>query len=100
LCSHQLALALSASRDLLRPGAFWFIQDPQERDIHPVRDILDRSSWAHMMKIVGSGRMYFLAVLLAAGTVSLIFRAIPNLLPFRWMPMYGCRSCSGHSGRC
>jgi E3 ubiquitin-protein ligase DOA10 len=77
---------LSGSRDLARPGAFWFIQDPQEREIHPIRDILDKSAWAQLKKVVGSAKMYGSTILIAAGTMGSVNRLFPTLTPFHWLP--------------
>jgi E3 ubiquitin-protein ligase MARCH6 len=83
---NELAVALGGCREIMRPGAFWFIQDPQERDVHPIRDILERPALAHAEKLASSTKMYAAAIGLAAGVIGGVVRSIPTLTPFRWQP--------------
>src|ERR1700730_948365 len=39
---YCFAILLAGCRSILRPGAIWFIKDPQDQNSHPIRDILDR----------------------------------------------------------
>jgi E3 ubiquitin-protein ligase MARCH6 len=83
-CRQQLALIVNGSREIVRPGAFWFVQDPHEREVNPIRDILERSSWLQLKKLGSSAEIYGFTVILAAVTIKLIMWVVPGLAPFTW----------------
>lgn len=55
----------------MRPGAMWFIKDPQDPTFQPIRDILDRRAMMQLKKLGFSALMY--AVFIAAGFSSMTF---------------------------
>jgi E3 ubiquitin-protein ligase MARCH6 len=77
---------VNGSREIVRPGAFWFVQDPHEREVNPIRDILERSAWLQLKKLGSSAEIYGFTVLLAALTMKLIMLVMPGLTPFTWTP--------------
>jgi len=82
---YGFALLLAGCRTLLRPGAIWFIKDPQDQATHPIREILERSTFTQLRRIALSGIMYGCVVFLFVGSLGGLF-SIANaaLLPFRW----------------
>ncbi|KAJ7574391.1 hypothetical protein C8J56DRAFT_803140 [Mycena floridula] len=82
---YGFAVLLAACRAIMRPGAMWFIKDPQDQNSHPIRDILDRPTFTQLRKIFISGMMYTFVVVLVAISLSIML-VIGNktLLPFRW----------------
>ncbi|KAF5384572.1 hypothetical protein D9757_007505 [Collybiopsis confluens] len=82
---YSFAVLLSGCRSVMRPGAMWFIKDPQDQNSHPIRDILDRDAFVQFRKICISGIMYSFIVACAVATVaSLLFFGRQVVLPFRW----------------
>ena len=74
----------------MRSGAMWFIKDPQNQNMHPIRDILERPTFTHLYKLFQSAIMYALVVVCGVGNVSFVVQVFtPSLLPFRWKPRYG-----------
>lgn len=73
----------------MRPGAMWFIKDPQDQNFHPIRDVLDRSTLTQLRKLAVSAVMYSLVVALGVGGIIFCFRLWgKTLLPFRWKLRY------------
>ncbi|EKM50520.1 uncharacterized protein PHACADRAFT_263859 [Phanerochaete carnosa HHB-10118-sp] len=82
---YQFAVLLAAFRTCLRPGALWFIKDPQDQNFHPIREILDRPALVHVRKLLISGIMYGFVIACSVGTVSAILRVFSRtIMPFRW----------------
>ncbi|KAG6845026.1 hypothetical protein H0H87_001547, partial [Tephrocybe sp. NHM501043] len=67
---YAFAMILSGCRSVMRPGAMWFIKDPQDVNSHPIREILDRSTITQLRKIFISGLMYSCVVACAVGSVA------------------------------
>jgi E3 ubiquitin-protein ligase MARCH6 len=71
----------------MRPGAMWFIKDPQDQNSHPIRDILDRPTLTQLRKIFISGIMYSVVVACVVGSVSgLLTLGNRSIMPIRWSP--------------
>lgn len=86
----MFAILLGGCRQIMRSGAMWFIKDPQNQNMHPIRDILERPTFTHLYKLFQSAIMYALVVVCGVGNVSLVVQVFtPSLLPFRWKPRYG-----------
>ena len=69
----------------MRPGAMWFIKDPQDQNSHPIRDILDRPTLVQLRKIFISGLMYSFVVACVVGSVAgLLLMGSKSVMPFRW----------------
>lgn len=69
----------------MRPGAMWFIKDPQDQNFHPIRDILERPTLTQLRKLLVSALMYAIVVALGVGSVaSLLFLGFSSILPLRW----------------
>lgn len=69
----------------MRPGAMWFIKDPQDQNSHPIRDILDRPTFTQLRKICVSGLMYSFVVVCVVGSVAgLLLLGSKSIMPFRW----------------
>ncbi|KAL1742132.1 hypothetical protein HDZ31DRAFT_84364 [Schizophyllum fasciatum] len=82
---YTFAVILAGCRTIMRPGAMWFIKDPQDANAHPIRDILDRSALTHLRKIFMSGIMYALVVgLCVASFAALLSLGWYSILPLRW----------------
>lgn len=69
----------------MRPGAMWFIKDPQDQNFHPIRDILERPTLVQVRKLLVSAVMYGMVVAAGVGTVSAVLQLFNRtVLPFRW----------------
>ncbi|KAH0582550.1 hypothetical protein H2248_010489 [Termitomyces sp. 'cryptogamus'] len=82
---YAFAVVLSGCRSVMRPGAMWFIKDPQDANSHPIREILDRSTLEQLRKISISGVMYSCVVACVVGSVAGLLRLGHQLImPIRW----------------
>ncbi|PCH44456.1 hypothetical protein WOLCODRAFT_90853 [Wolfiporia cocos MD-104 SS10] len=82
---YQFAVLLAGCRGIMRPGAMWFIKDPQDQNFHPIRDILERSTLVQVRKLLLSAVMYGIVVAAGVGTVSGVLQIFSRtILPFRW----------------
>ncbi|KAG7093540.1 hypothetical protein E1B28_007211 [Marasmius oreades] len=82
---YSFAVLLSGCRSIIRPGAMWFIKDPQDQNSHPIRDILDRPTLVQLRKIFVSGIMYSFVVVCTVGSVAgLLLIGSRSIMPFRW----------------
>ena len=81
---------MSGCRSVIRPGAMWFIKDPQDQNSHPIRDILDRPTFTQLRKICVSGIMYSFVVACVVGSVAglLVLGSKLSIMPFRWKNRY------------
>ncbi|KAL0574135.1 hypothetical protein V5O48_007824 [Marasmius crinis-equi] len=85
LFMYSFAVLLSGCRSVMRPGAMWFIKDPQDQNSHPIRDILDRPTLVQLRKIFISGIMYSFVVAITVGSVAgLLLIGSRSVMPFRW----------------
>ena len=86
---YSFAVLLSGCRSVIRPGAMWFIKDPQDQNSHPIRDILDRPTLTQLRKIFVSGIMYSFVVACVVGSVAgLLVLGSKSIMPFRWKNRY------------
>ncbi|KAF9644710.1 hypothetical protein BDM02DRAFT_3190340 [Thelephora ganbajun] len=67
--AYTFAILLGGCRQIMRSGAMWFIKDPQNQNMHPIRDILERPTFTHLCKLFQSAIMYALVVVETKGTV-------------------------------
>ncbi|KAG0698227.1 hypothetical protein DFH29DRAFT_834916 [Suillus ampliporus] len=82
---YQFAILLSGCRNIMRPGAMWFIKDPQDQNFHPIRDILDRPTFTQFRKLLISAFMYSMVVACGVATLSvLLFVGNRSIFPLRW----------------
>jgi E3 ubiquitin-protein ligase MARCH6 len=82
---YSFAVLLSSCRSVMRPGAMWFIKDPQDQNSHPIRDILDRPTLVQLRKIFVSGVMYSFVVTCVVGSISgLLVLGNKSIMPIRW----------------
>ncbi|CAE6440306.1 unnamed protein product [Rhizoctonia solani] len=83
---YQFALTLGACRAVMRPGAMWFIKDPQDASFSPIRDILDKRVLTQLRKLAVSAAMYTVVIVVAVGSVVYTIRYAPifsGILPLR-----------------
>ncbi|CCO30876.1 E3 ubiquitin-protein ligase MARCH6 [Rhizoctonia solani AG-1 IB] len=83
---YQFALTLGACRAVMRPGAMWFIKDPQDASFSPIRDILDKRVLTQLRKLAVSAVMYTVVIVVAVGSVVYTIRYMPifsGILPLR-----------------
>lgn len=83
---YCFAILLSGCRAVIRPGAMWFIKDPQDHNSHPIRDILERPTLHQLRKIGYSGVMYSVVVIAVVCSIAglMMLGSRSGLLPFRW----------------
>lgn len=73
----------------MRPGAMWFIKDPQDQNFHPIRDILDRPTLTQFRKLLISAFMYAMVVACGVGSLAiLLFIGNRSIFPIRWKTRY------------
>jgi len=71
----------------MRPGALWFLKDPQDPQYSPIQEILSRPAASQLRKLLTSALMYCFVVFVGIGSVIWFmrhFRPFQGLLPFRW----------------
>src|SRR5882757_11422262 len=87
---YSFAVLLSGCRSVIRPGAMWFIKDPQDQNSHPIRDILDRPTFTQLRKICVSGIMYSFVVACVVSSVAglMVLGNKSSITPFRWKNRY------------
>jgi E3 ubiquitin-protein ligase MARCH6 len=79
----------------MRPGAMWFIKDPQDQNSHPIRDILDRPALIQLHKIGISAVMYSVMVVCVVGSVAgLLVLGDKSIMPFRWKNRFDSSICA------
>jgi len=82
---YQFAVLLGGCRNIMRPGAMWFIKDPQDQNFHPIRDILDRPTFTQFRKLLISAFMYAMVVACGVGSLGiLLFIGNRSIFPIRW----------------
>lgn len=82
---YQFAILLAGCRNIMRPGAMWFIKDPQDQNFHPIRDILDRPTFTQFRKLLISAFMYAMVVACGVATLAvLLFVGNRSIFPLRW----------------
>ncbi|KDE03706.1 hypothetical protein MVLG_05837 [Microbotryum lychnidis-dioicae p1A1 Lamole] len=82
----SFSAAIDAVREVVRPGLIWFIKDPQSHDFHPIREILERSSWTQAKKIFTSMLLYGSVIFLSLSTnVFFLKYCCPTILPLDWL---------------
>ncbi|KAI6139827.1 hypothetical protein BKA82DRAFT_3988177, partial [Pisolithus tinctorius] len=82
---YQFAILLAGCRSIMRPGAMWFIKDPQDQNFHPIRDILDRPTLTQFRKLLISAFMYSMVVACGVGSLAiLLFIGSKSTFPIRW----------------
>ncbi|KAH7910305.1 hypothetical protein BJ138DRAFT_1009132 [Hygrophoropsis aurantiaca] len=82
---YQFAILLAGCRKIMRPGAMWFIKDPQDQNFHPIRDILDRPTLTQFRKLLISAMMYTIVVACGVGSIAaLLFIGSKSIFPLRW----------------
>ncbi|KIY52974.1 hypothetical protein FISHEDRAFT_34386, partial [Fistulina hepatica ATCC 64428] len=87
LFMYTFAALLSGCRNIMRPGAMWFIKDPQDQNSHPIRDILERPAVTQLRKILTSAFMYAFVVFCAVGSIAGLFLlGKKSIMPLRWKP--------------
>ncbi|KAI0077759.1 hypothetical protein K474DRAFT_1620717 [Panus rudis PR-1116 ss-1] len=86
---YQFAVLLAGCRGIMRPGAMWFIKDPQDQNFHPIRDILERPTLVQIRKLLISALMYGVVVASSVATISGILRVFSRtIMPFRWTMLH------------
>ncbi|KAH0836469.1 hypothetical protein J3R83DRAFT_8078 [Lanmaoa asiatica] len=86
---YQFAVLLAGCRSIMRPGAMWFIKDPQDQNFHPIRDILDRPTFTQFRKLLISAFMYAMVVVCGVGSLAiLLFIGNRSIFPIRWKTRY------------
>ncbi|KAF8141917.1 hypothetical protein EV363DRAFT_1151445 [Boletus edulis] len=82
---YQFAVLLGGCRNIMRPGAMWFIKDPQDQNFHPIRDILERPTFTQFRKLLISAFMYAMVVACGVGSLAiLLFIGNRSIFPIRW----------------
>lgn len=84
LYMFQFAYYVSMCREIMRPGVLYFIRDPNDPNIHPVGDIMEREVLPQLGKIGISGLIYCALILACIGGITWSFRYV---LDFSFIPL-------------
>ncbi|KAG0245360.1 hypothetical protein BGX31_007432 [Mortierella sp. GBA43] len=83
--TYGFALFVRSCRRMVRPGAMWFLRDPNDEGVHPAREILERPALAHLRTLTQATVLYFglilLGVTLVTHSINLLLKGV---LPLRW----------------
>jgi len=83
--TYGFALFVRHCRRIARPGAMWFLRDPNDEGVHPAREILERPALVHLRTLAQATLLYFsliiLGVTVTIHSVNLLFE---DILPLRW----------------
>ncbi|OMJ22955.1 ERAD-associated E3 ubiquitin-protein ligase doa10 [Smittium culicis] len=66
----KISSFVNSCRILFRPGVLWFIRNPLNPDYQPLSEILDRSTYFLTTRLLFSGAVYLLSILIFIGIVS------------------------------
>ncbi|OLY79830.1 ERAD-associated E3 ubiquitin-protein ligase doa10 [Smittium mucronatum] len=78
----KLSSFINACRSVFRPGVFWFISDPHNTDHKPISEILRRSAYSISKKLIFSGFVYSVSILIfVGGTSQLLLLCLPSNFP-------------------
>lgn len=80
----HFALFISMCRKILRPGVLFFIRDPDDPTVHPVRDVLERHVSTQLWKICISAMVCGGLVMACLGVVWGIAAASSGIFPINW----------------
>lgn len=80
----QFAFFLSMCRDIMRAGVLYFVRDPNDPNIHPIGDVMERGLVSQLGKIGISGLIYSQLILICVGGVIWSFRYV---LDFFFIPL-------------
>lgn len=85
----QFAMFVSMSRSIIRPGVLYFVRDPNDPNIHPIGDIMERPALPQLKKIALSAIIYAALILVCIGAVLYTLRNAFHLfffpLSFDWL---------------
>ncbi|KAF9935167.1 hypothetical protein BGZ65_003465 [Modicella reniformis] len=83
--TYGFALFVRLCRKMVRPGAMWFLRDPNDEGVHPAREILERPALQHLRTLGQATVLYFTLIILGITftTHSLNF-LMKGVLPLRW----------------
>ncbi|KAI5787021.1 hypothetical protein DFH27DRAFT_487022 [Peziza echinospora] len=81
----HFALFVSMCRKIMRPGVLYFIRDPDDPTLHPVKDVLERPVMLQLRKIAFSALIYgFLVLVCLGGVVWFLYSQCKGVLPIHW----------------
>lgn len=70
-------------REVLRPGALWFLRNLNDPDFNPIQDMINLSVLRHVRKFVASLVIFGTTVLLLVWfPVCIIQKFLPGFLPY------------------
>lgn len=70
-------------REVLRPGALWFLRNLNDPDFNPIQDMINLSVFRHIRKFVASLVIFGTTVLLLVWfPVCIIQKFLPGFLPY------------------
>jgi hypothetical protein len=77
-----VSLFISLLREVMRPGLFWFLRNPDDPNFHPFRDLVEESLPKHARRIVLSAMIYApVIVMMVWAPVQLCARLAPAFFP-------------------
>ncbi|KAA8496036.1 putative E3 ubiquitin ligase SUD1 [Porphyridium purpureum] len=80
----NVSLFVSLLREILRPELLWFLRNPDDPDVHPLRELVEKPLSRHMRRMTISLFIYApLIILLVYVPTHACAFLVPQLLPFR-----------------
>ena len=80
----HFALFISMCRKIMRTGVLFFIRDPDDPTVHPVRDVLERNVSTQLWKISLSALVCGGLVFIGLGVVWTIGSVFKGIFPIHW----------------
>jgi E3 ubiquitin-protein ligase MARCH6 len=72
-------------RDILRPGALWFLRNQNDPEYNAMKEMIDISGSKHVFRLCVSLVMYGMIIITTFGVpLAIVTRVVPGLLPLRW----------------
>lgn len=87
----KFAVYVNMCRGILRPGVLYFIKDPNDPNLHPIGDIIQRTLTFQLGRIGISAIAYFILIVVCIGSVVWSMRYIfhASVIPFQLSDLSG-----------
>jgi E3 ubiquitin-protein ligase DOA10 len=72
----QLALYVGIIKEILRPGALWFVSDPNDPQFQPIKEIIEKPVLYQLRKLFNSFLMYFVLIFGSIGGTVVLLQVV------------------------
>jgi len=87
----QLALYVGTIKEILRPGALWFVSDPNDPQFQPIKEIIEKPVLYQLRKLFNSALMYLALIFGSIGGTVVLLQIIGIL----WMYIFNGKNRYG-----